>query len=240
MLRRLTLSATCTLAVLAPSAHAAKAPIPDTIVHLAQAELAKGVREVPLGSDNSRDIARYRTAFAWKAPIAAWCGYFASYIAKTAGVPLGSHGEGIGYVPDIKTWARRTGRWVNTPHAGDLAVYRGHVGIVESVEGSMTTIISGNWSNRVGRDVRPRSRAQGFVRLAVGSRIRGTYAAGFTPGATLATPVKRPVKPVRPSGHDPVDDTIDVPVDVPVDDSPDDPVDVPDDQDLLGLLPADD
>jgi hypothetical protein len=175
MLRRLTLPAALLGLAIAPAAAAATPTIPASIVHLAQAELTKGVRESPMGSDNSPDIARYRTALARKPPVAAWCGYFASYIAKRAGVPLGSRGEGLGYVPDIGTWARRTGRWVTRPRAGDLAVYAAHVGIVESVGGSMTAIISGNWSNRVSRDVRRRSDAQGFVRLAVGWDASGTY-----------------------------------------------------------------
>lgn len=173
------------------AAPTAERSIPAAIVGLSQAELAKHVREIPMGSNNSRDIARYRTAFAWRAPVADWCGYFASYIAKAAGVPLGSRGEGIGYVPDIKAWAQHSGRWVKAPRAGDLAVYRGHVGIVESVEGSMTSIISGNSSDRVSRYVRPRSDAEGFVRLAVGGRINGSYASGFLPGQDPGTAERR-------------------------------------------------
>jgi hypothetical protein len=159
-------------------------------VRLSQAELAKHVHEIPMGSDNSPDIARYRTAFAWRAPVSAWCGYFASYIAKQAGVPLGARGEGIGYVPDIKTWAQRSGRWVSVPRAGDLAVYPGHVAIVESVAGSMTSTISGNWSDRVSRYPRPRSDALGFVRLAVGYRVNGSYATGFIPASREFTGTK--------------------------------------------------
>src|SRR3954452_17303341 len=66
----------------------AQAAVAHRLVKDAQAELARNVREVPDGSNNSRDISRYRTATAGAMRGAPWCAYFASYIAKKAGVPL--------------------------------------------------------------------------------------------------------------------------------------------------------
>ena len=43
----------------APAPHV---DIPRHIVRIARAEFAKGVREVPMGSNNSAEIARYRSA----------------------------------------------------------------------------------------------------------------------------------------------------------------------------------
>lgn len=135
----------------------------------ARAELAKGVRETPDGSNNSPDISRYRTATEGAASGAPWCAYFVSYLAKVAGSPLGSRGQGLGYVPDITSWAKSSGKFISpggNVKPGDLILFPQHVGIVESVgaNGSLTTI-EGNHSNKVDRVHRSRSEAVGFVRL---------------------------------------------------------------------------
>jgi hypothetical protein len=153
----------------------AAAPVPahaasttERIIKTARVELRKGVKEIPDGSNNSKDIARYRRAFPWKMPIAAWCGYFVSYVTKQAGIPLGENGEGIGAVDAIRQWGKRTGRWrMRGPKRGDLWIKRniGHVGIVERVTPSGIVSLDGNWSNRVAETTRPYSEIAGYVRL---------------------------------------------------------------------------
>ncbi len=148
-----------------PGAHAATAG--ETIVGLAERELAKNVHEVPDGSNNSPDIARYRRATVGALAGAPWCAYFVSYIAKKAGVPIGYHGEGIGYVPYLRDWAHRTGKWRAIPAAGYLITFPEHVGIVEHVYPNHTlTSIEGNYANRVARVWHSWSDAMGYVRLA--------------------------------------------------------------------------
>ena len=162
-MRRAPLLAALVLAVLAAPARAA---LPDRIVRVARAELARKVHETPNGSNESAGIARYRKAVRWSSPRTPWCGYFVSFVAREAGAPLGESGEGIGSVTAIRRWGKRTKRWRARPHRGNIAVFRGHVGIVERVVGSRWIVtIEGNHSNRVARVWRSRSEARGFVAL---------------------------------------------------------------------------
>jgi len=112
-----------------------------------------GVRESPPGSN--------RTMFGrwFGVDGVPWCAIFASYCFDIgAGIVLcrGWHGAGVGkrgvaYVPTLSAWLRATGRAVDEPRPGDLAVYDwdgglpDHVGIVvrrldagrfEAVEGN--------------------------------------------------------------------------------------------------------
>ena len=149
-----------------PPVAIARASLPDRVIQAARVELARGVHETPDGSNESKGIARYREAVRWSTPRAPWGGYFVSYVAREAGAPLGETGEGIGSVGEIRRWAKRTGRWRSGPHRGNIAVFRGHVGIVERVVGSQWIVtIEGNHSNRVARVWRSRSEPLGYVRL---------------------------------------------------------------------------
>src|SRR5882757_968716 len=78
--------------------------IPRAITLIARAELVKGVREAPRGSDNSSEIARYRTALVPRPRAEAWCAIFASWVTKQAGAPLGPHGDGIASSAGIRAW----------------------------------------------------------------------------------------------------------------------------------------
>jgi hypothetical protein len=140
--------------------------IPADIVSVARAELDKRIREMPMGSDNSKAIARYRGALKPRPYGGPWCAYFASWVTRRAGAPLGSRGSGIASAAGIRAWAERTGRWRHLPRPGDVAVFSHHVGIVVYVTGSRMTTIDGNWSNRVSRVSRRRSEAFGFARVA--------------------------------------------------------------------------
>src|SRR4051812_14273998 len=141
--------------------------VPAQVVAIARAEFAKGIREVPRGSDNSAEIARYRGALVPRARRpAAWCAYFASWVTRQAGAPIGRHGAGIASSAGIASWAQRTGRWTHKPRPGEIAVFRGHTGIVVAVHGARMTTIDGNWSDRVSQVARRRGDALGFARVA--------------------------------------------------------------------------
>jgi hypothetical protein len=142
--------------------------IPRDIARIARAELEKGVREAPRGSNDSPGIARYRGALSPRPRPAAWCAFFASWVTRSAGAPLGAHGAGIASAAGMRSWAQRSGHWRRTPRTGDVAVYVHHVGVVVAVNGSRMTTVEGNWSDRVSRLSRARGEALGFVRVAVG------------------------------------------------------------------------
>ena len=155
------------IVALALGAVPVQAAVPDRVVRAARAELARGVHEMPDGSNESPRIARYRSAVRWSGGPAAWCGYFASWVAREAGVPVGEGGQGIGLVSEFRRWGKRTGRWETAPRRGDVVVFRhGHVGIVEQVAGAAVVTIEGNHDNRVARVWRGRGEIRGFVRLS--------------------------------------------------------------------------
>jgi hypothetical protein len=163
----LRLSMLAAVLVLACTAAPARAAVADRVVGVARAELALGVREMPLGSNDSPRIARYRTAVRWSGGPAAWCGYFASWVAQQAGAPVGDEGQGIGLVTEFRRWAQRAGRWRTAPRRGDIVVFRHlHVGIVEAVHGATITTIEGNHDQRVARVQRSRGEIRGYVRLS--------------------------------------------------------------------------
>ena len=140
------------------------------IVQIAEREV--GQAEQPPGSNNSARIAQYRSAVQGSAAGEPWCAYFASWVARQAGVPLGTQGQGFGYVGDIWNWAQQTGRAVANgagvhPSPGNLILFGDHhVGIVEKVlpNGGVQTI-EGNYSDQVSRVVRGAGEATGYVRL---------------------------------------------------------------------------
>ncbi|HKN94306.1 MAG TPA: PKD domain-containing protein [Thermoleophilaceae bacterium] len=185
-LRTRTLSralATCALLALpltvAPSAPAHRTPRADAagakvamrIVRLARKELAKGVHEIPDGSNRAPAIHRYDLATTPHYYGAPWCAYFASYIAKRAGVPIGPGGHGLGYVPTIRAWAQASGKWTQRPRPGELITFPEHVGVVEAVYTKTHTLtsIEGNYSNGVHRVWHRWRDGMGYVRLVGGN-----------------------------------------------------------------------
>jgi hypothetical protein len=141
------------------------------VVAIAESQI--GQAEQPPGSNESPAIAQYRSATAGAIPGAPWCAYFASWAARQAGVPLGPHGEGLGSVSQIWSWAQSTGRAIPNgrgvvPQPGDLIVFGGeHVGIVKAVlpNGNIQTV-EGNYENKVALNVRSPTEATGYVRLS--------------------------------------------------------------------------
>jgi PKD repeat protein len=142
------------------------------LVSIARAELQRGVHEVPDGSNRGARIRMYGLSTTARSYPAPWCAYFASYVARQAGVPVGAGGRGLGYVPYIRAWAKQTGRWTQTPRPGYLITFPQHVGVVETVsrDGTLTTI-EGNSGNAVRRRWRRWTEATGYVRLAAGGAL---------------------------------------------------------------------
>jgi len=141
------------------------------IVAIAESQI--GQTEQPPGSNESPAIAQYRTATAGAMPGAPWCAYFASWAARQAGTPLGAHGEGLGSVGEIWSWAQSSGRTIPNgpgvvPQPGDLIVFGDeHVGIVKDVlpNGDIQTV-EGNYENKVAQNVRTPTEATGYVNMS--------------------------------------------------------------------------
>jgi hypothetical protein len=141
------------------------------IVAIAEGQL--GQAEQPPGSNESPAIAQYRSATAGAAPGAPWCAYFASWVARQAGEPLGAQGQGAGAVGDVWSWAQSSGRAIPNgpgvvPQPGDLIVFGDeHVGIVRGVlpNGQIQTI-EGNFENKVAANVRSPTEATGYVNMS--------------------------------------------------------------------------
>ncbi len=140
------------------------------MVQIAQSQV--GQAEQPWGSNDGPAIAQYRTATAGAQAGEPWCAYFVSWVARQAGEPIGSQGQGLGYVGDIWSWAQQTGRAIPNgpgvvPKPGDLIVFGNeHVGIVKDVlpNGSIETV-EGNYDNQVANVVRSPTEATGYVQM---------------------------------------------------------------------------
>lgn len=143
----------------------------NTMVQIAESQI--GQSEQPPGSNDGPAISMYRTATSGAAAGEPWCAYFASWVAKQAGEPIGSSGQGLGYVGDIWSWAQQTGRAIPngpgvTPTPGDLIVFGDHhVGIVDKVlpNGDIQTI-EGNYESKVSLNTRTPTEATGYVRMS--------------------------------------------------------------------------
>jgi hypothetical protein len=141
------------------------------IVAIAESQL--GQTEQPPGSNESQAIAQYRSATAGAVPGAPWCAYFASWVSRQAGEPIGEMGQGAGSVADVWSWAQSSGRAIANgpgvvPKPGDLIVFGDeHVGIVRDVlpSGQIQTI-EGNYENKVAANVRSPTEATGYVEMS--------------------------------------------------------------------------
>jgi CHAP domain len=155
---------------LAPADTAYQSSPSARIVAIAESQL--GQTEQPPGSNESPAIAQYRSATAGAVPGAPWCAYFASWVARQAGAPIGEMGQGAGAVADVWSWAQSSGRAIANgpgvvPKPGDLIVFGDeHVGIVRDVlpSGQIQTI-EGNYENKVAANVRSASEATGYVEM---------------------------------------------------------------------------
>jgi CHAP domain-containing protein len=146
-------------------------PSGSPMVAIAESQL--GQTEQPPGSNESPAIAQYRNATAGAVPGAPWCAYFASWVARQAGEPIGEQGQGAGSVADVWSWAQSTGRAIPNgpgvvPKPGDLIVFGDeHVGIVRDVlPGGQIQTIEGNYENKVAANVRSPTEATGYVEMS--------------------------------------------------------------------------
>jgi hypothetical protein len=141
---------------------------------LAEALRHVGIRESPPGSN--------RTMFGrwFGVDGVPWCAIFVSYCFDVgAGVVLcrGWHGagvrpRGVAYVPTLSAWLRATGRAVDEPRPGDIAVFDwdgglpDHVGIVIRPHGDRIDTVEGNTAvgnDSDGGEVMRRSRGRADV-----------------------------------------------------------------------------
>lgn len=136
------------------------------MVTIAEGEV--GQAEQPPGSNDSARITQYRKAVAGAPGPGPWCAYFASWVARQAGVPLAPNGQGSGSIDELWSWARQTGHAVaagSPPQPGDLIVLPEHIGIVTAIlpNGQLQTV-EGNYSDKVSQNTRTVSEALGFIR----------------------------------------------------------------------------
>jgi hypothetical protein len=153
----------------------AQLPVPQRMLSVARGELAAGVGEQPRGSNQGARIAAYRRAAAGSAPGTPWCAYFASWVARQAGSPLGPGGHGLVSSGAILSWARGRHLVHASARPGDLIVMAEHVGVVVGVSPGAVSSIDGIWSDRVSRTSHPRSQALGFVRLSAPEPLLGVW-----------------------------------------------------------------
>jgi hypothetical protein len=126
------------------------------IVAVAQAELAKNVKEIPAGidSNSSPDINKYTDGHPEK-----WCADFVSWVYKEAGKPFtggASGGWRLNAVGDLVSWLKSNGTYTTkqdnsfAPQPGDVVIIddggnpEGHTGIIAEVNGKSITTIEGN------------------------------------------------------------------------------------------------
>ncbi len=133
------------------------------IARIATAELRRGSGEAPRGSNGGPDVGRYRTATTGAVAGSPWCAYFASWVQRAAGHPIGPGGRGVSSAGELARWAREVHRWSGRPQVGGLLVLPEHVGVVVAIHGATVTSIDGNWSDRVTRVTRPVHEAAGYV-----------------------------------------------------------------------------
>ena len=127
--------------------------IAERLLDLAREEI--GTTEQPSGSN----CVKYNTAYYGRevrGPNLAWCAVFVWWLFQKAGVSrLYYNGGKTAYVPALVGHARRTGRIVDCPRAGDLVCFDfngngtpDHIGICEAFDGRTVTTIDGNTGNQ--------------------------------------------------------------------------------------------
>jgi len=164
-------------ALLAPAAaHAAEPTAQQKMVSLALAEANRGVQEIPARSNRGPDIRRYHTAVRHAKADEWWCAIFVSWVAKTAGYPIGTRGRGIWNVKNLNRWGHRTGfyfaKGTMKPRAGDISIIGfGHAGIVVGYEGDTIRTVDANWSDTVSVHNEPLD-VSGYIRLPSKPRRR--------------------------------------------------------------------
>ena len=117
---------------------------------VAQAELARDVREVPGPGNNPRIVMYHNTTQAWSGTddSVAWCSSFVNYCVEQAGLL----GTGSQSAQSWKDWGHNV---MDDPREGDIVVWRrgadpkGHVGFYYADQGDRIAVLGGNQSNRI-------------------------------------------------------------------------------------------
>lgn len=164
-------------ALVAPGAAGGQArTVQQKLVAYAMREARRHVQEVPTHSNRGPDVDRYHTAVRHAKANAWWCTIFVSYVAKEAGYPLGSVGQGIAEVKNLFKWGRAEGfyfpKGTRRVKVGDIAVHGyGHAGIVVRVTkaGAIYTV-DGNWGDSVRYQPLPYLSVSGYIRLPASPR----------------------------------------------------------------------
>lgn len=139
-----------------------------SVVDIAKAEYAKGVKENPIGCDGGNpsikgdcgpEVNKYTDS-----TLEYWCADFVSWVYKQAGTPFtggSSGGWRIASVDSVTAWMKKNATYTPNgasavPQPGDVYfIGSTHMGIVEKVDGNNLYTISGNtsvenYSNGVG------------------------------------------------------------------------------------------
>ena len=88
----------------------------NTMVQIAESQI--GQSEQPPGSNDGAAISMYRTATSGAAAGEPWCAYFASWVAKQAGEPIGSSGQAYNALTITQNAAE-----VSAYHANRLVIH---------------------------------------------------------------------------------------------------------------------
>jgi hypothetical protein len=159
------------LALAAPASAATPLTVQDKLVKFAMAEARRNVQEIPARSNLGPDIKRYHRAVKHASADQVWCTIFVSWVARKAGYPLGSVGQGVWDVQRLFEWGREEGfyfrKGTRRVRPGDIAMHGyGHAGIVAKVtkDGQIYTV-DGNWSDTVRYQPLPYLSLSGYIRL---------------------------------------------------------------------------
>jgi hypothetical protein len=127
-------------------------------VAIASQLAAAGIVEVPRGSNRGPGVDVFTDGNAEP-----WCADFVSWVLRAAGRPFtggASAGWRLAWTGAVRAWFVARAAWrerlLADPRPGDVVWFdRGHVGIVERVEGTALRTIEGNAADAVTRRVYP-------------------------------------------------------------------------------------
>ena len=122
--------------------------IREKALRVAEAELKRGVKEDPPGSNSGPRVNLYLKS-AGLGPGYPWCMAFVNWCYRQAGLDLKHPNEAsVGF---FEAWAKEHGYLVGRPQPGDIVCYRwdgddwpDHVGIVKEVGPTRIRVIEGN------------------------------------------------------------------------------------------------
>lgn len=155
-----TASAPAPASPMPPVLLAAALPAVDgsSVVAIAGRLAAAGIVEVPRGSNRGPGVDVFTDGNAEP-----WCADFVSWVLRAAGRPFtggASTGWRLAWTGAVRAWFVSQAAWrdrlVADPRPGDVVWFaRGHVGIVERVDGTALRTIEGNADDAVTRRVHP-------------------------------------------------------------------------------------